>query len=341
VDSQVEEREARARLDALPGLTWQPIGREDLPAVADLYATCEAFDQNPERQSLRGLQEYWDSPRSRPDLDTLVGYAASGCAVAVAWAGCNRVVTQARRVHLGGAVHPDHRGQGIGRAVLGWELAHGRAWDETSRRPGYGPLVMRLYVPAEQRDVRDLAERHGLPTVRYFFEMSRALTELPPAADAPGVRLEGWDAARSPEVRRMVDEAFRDHWGHTDSTEQTWAEFVGSEAFRPEWTVLAVDDATGHVVGAALNCAYEQDWRATGLREGYTDQLGVAASHRGRGIASALLHASMRRFAASGMDAAGLGVDTANDTGALRLYERLGYRQTDRTCVHELAVEPS
>jgi ribosomal protein S18 acetylase RimI-like enzyme len=104
--------------------------------------------------------------------------------------------------------------------------------------------------------------------------------------------------------------------------------------------LLAIESSTGTVVGAALNCAYEQDWRATGVREGYTDQLAVAQTHRGRGIASALLLASMRRFAISEMQAATLGVDAANPSGALRLYEGLGYEQTSSTCAYGLVRTP-
>ena len=105
--------------------------------------------------------------------------------------------------------------------------------------------------------------------------------------------------------------------------------------FRPQWSVLAVDGDTGAAVGAAINCAYEQDWQATGVAEGYTDLLALTKNHRGRGVASALLKESMRRFAASGMDAAALGVDAAYSSGALQLYEGLGYQQTARTCVHQ------
>ncbi|MEW1953101.1 GNAT family N-acetyltransferase [Terrabacter sp. NPDC080008] len=334
------EADARASLEDLPDLSWRPFGREDLPAIAAFFAECESFDGNPERQSLSGLQEFWDSPRSRPAEDTLVGHEAAGAIAAVAWAGCNRVVTEGRRVYLGGAVRPDRRGEGIGRAVLQWELAHGREWDRATRQPGYGPLVMRLHAPADQDDVRDLAERHGLPLERYFFELSRALEDLPPTPRPDGVVITGWDPARGREVHHMIDAAFRDHWGHTDRTDQMWEEVVGSAAFRPDWSLLALEEATDTVVGAALNCAYEQDWVATGSREGYTDQLGVASSHRGRGIAGALLTASMQRFAAAGMEAAALGVDAANPSGALRLYESLGYRRTASTCVHQLSQCP-
>jgi len=62
----------------------------------------------------------------------------------------------------------------------------------------------------------------------------------------------------------------------------------------------------------------------------------VASTHRGRGTASALQAESMRRFAAAGMHAAALGVDAANRSNALRLYESLGYRQTASTCVHQV-----
>jgi mycothiol synthase len=336
VNLDLSEADARAALEAIPGLSWRPFAREDLPAIAQLYAECEAYDDNPERHSLAGIEAFWDSPRSRPDEDTLLGVDSTGRAVATAWSGCNRVVTERRGVHLGGSVHPSRRGEGIGRAVLGWQLAHGAAWDGATRQAGFGPLVMRLNAPTGQADARALASRFGLVVERYFFEMSRPVGDLPVTASPDGVHLDDWDPGRRTEIHRMVDTAFRDHWGHADRTDEMWDETVTGHAFRPEWSVLAIDRSTGAVVGAALNCAYEQDWQALGFTQGYTDELAVAATHRGRGVASALLGESMRRFAASGMDSAGLGVDAANPSGALRLYASLGYEQTAGTCVHQL-----
>lgn len=219
--------------------------------------------------------------------------------------------------------------------MLRWEIAHGLEWDRTTRQDGFGPLVMRLHAPTDQSDVRDLAERHGLTLERYFFEMSRRLNT--PVAPSPvqGIRIVDWDNDRSSEIHEVVDTAFRDHWGHADRNDQMWEEVIKGHAFRPDWSVLAIDDSTDAIVGAALNCAYEQDWQANGFTEGYTDELAVAATHRGRGIATALLAESMRRFAASGMDAAALGVDTANPSGALQLYQALGYEETASTCVHQ------
>lgn len=85
----LSEDDARAALEEMPGITWRPFERSDLPDIARFYAECEMFDHNPERHSLAGLEEFWDSPRSRPDEDTLVGVNRQGQVVATAWAGCN------------------------------------------------------------------------------------------------------------------------------------------------------------------------------------------------------------------------------------------------------------
>lgn len=337
----ISEAAARAALDEFPGISWQPFGRNDLPAIAEFYTECETYDENPERTSLADLEEFWDSPRSVPDEDTLVGRDSGGHVVATAWAGCNRSITVRRGVRFAGAVRPDRRGEGIGRAILQWELAHGLAWDTATRRAGYGPLVMRLFVPTEQADVRDLATRHDMPTERYFFEMSRRLEDRVEVPSVDGIRLAAWDVARSAEVHRVMDEAFREHWGHVDTTDEMWQEGIDSHGFRPAWTVLAIDAASDRVIGAAMNFAWEQDWAPQGYTEGYTDQLGVLSSHRGRGIAAALLAESMRRFHESGMQAAGLGVDAANASGALRLYEKVGYRRVASTCAHQFTSAPA
>jgi ribosomal protein S18 acetylase RimI-like enzyme len=61
------------------------------------------------------------------------------------------------------------------------------------------------------------------------------------------------------------------------------------------------------------------------IQEGWIQALGVRRAWRKRGVATALLCQSMRAFKAAGLDYATLGVDTQNLTGALQLYERLGF----------------
>ncbi len=51
----------------------------------------------------------------------------------------------------------------------------------------------------------------------------------------------------------------------------------------------------------------------------------VHVAHRGRGLASALLAHSLRAFRQAGFSQAALDVDAENPSGALRLYQKLGF----------------
>jgi GNAT superfamily N-acetyltransferase len=64
-------------------------------------------------------------------------------------------------------------------------------------------------------------------------------------------------------------------------------------------------------------------------------------SARGRGVASALIATALRAGAADGCVTAGLDVDSDNVTGALRLYERLGFTTTRTQVSWSLDLPPS
>jgi hypothetical protein len=58
--------------------------------------------------------------------------------------------------------------------------------------------------------------------------------------------------------------------------------------------------------------------------EAWVDSLGVLEEFRGRGIGGALLDRALRGFRDSGYKQVALNVDSANPTGATRLYEAHG-----------------
>ena len=64
-----------------------------------------------------------------------------------------------------------------------------------------------------------------------------------------------------------------------------------------------------------------------GQRLGAVQNVGVTDSHRGRGLGSCLLHQSLIGFREAGYSRVYLEV-TAQNSGAIRLYRRLGFRQT-------------
>ena len=82
------------------------------------------------------------------------------------------------------------------------------------------------------------------------------------------------------------------------------------------WLLAELD---GEVVASA-----ESNGRQLDEQGGWVGSLGVLQHARGRGIATALLRHEFARYAADGLEWAGLDVDTDNVTRALGVYERVG-----------------
>jgi ribosomal protein S18 acetylase RimI-like enzyme len=173
----------------------------------------------------------------------------------------------------------------------------------------------------------ELFAAEGFTPIRYYLEMRRPLADpVPEPALPPGLVLVPYDPARDEAVRLAHNEAFRDHWGSSPIDAETWRAWVtGHHDFRADRSLLVLDG--DEVAGYALNSLHPLEWDALGFREGWTHQLGVRRRWRGRGVARALLAATMRGFAEEGLDFATLDVDAENPTGALALYRGVGYRR--------------
>jgi ribosomal protein S18 acetylase RimI-like enzyme len=128
-------------------------------------------------------------------------------------------------------------------------------------------------------------------------------------------------------------EAFRGHHGYVEQTEADW------EKFRDEagqgtglWQVAWAGDT---VVGQVRTRVNEGEAELRGRRRAWTEDISTHREWRGRGIASALIASSLRQLASLGFDEAALGVDLDNPTGALGVYQRLGYQVVLRVTEYE------
>jgi len=161
--------------------------------------------------------------------------------------------------------------------------------------------------------------------VRYGFHMLRPTSmPLSEAPMPPGLEVR---PVREEDVRKVMfagDEAFRDHWGHTPLTDdvvQRWMEDPTLDSSL--WKVAWEDDEPA---GAVQNFVDRDENEAYGRKRGYTEGIWVRRPWRRRGLARALLTQSIQMFVDMGMEETCLGVDVQNPSGALRLYESLGYQ---------------
>jgi mycothiol synthase len=315
-----------ADLPALPeGLLARPLAADDVAAVAALIAASEQVDDTGEYPDAEDLAEWWTGWGMDVGRDGVAVTDRSGLVVAFATAMAPRNFRGTLRVHLEGRVRPDQRGQGIGRALLDWQLARG-AEIRAERHPE-APGTLTVPVPEAMASLRALVEDAGLSAERWYRQMHRPLTDLRPPQAVPGVELVPFTWDRDDEIRRAHNAAFTEHHGSAERDPAAWQTmFTGQRAFRPELSVLGMED--GAVVGYVLAYVYEADSAATGVRETHLGQIGVLPRVRGRGLASALIAAALRTGAENGCQRAGLEVDADNVTGALRLYEKLGFATT-------------
>lgn len=225
-------------------------------------------------------------------------------------------------------LHPDWRRKGIGRAILHYNENHLRklAGEHQTDLPFY------LGVDANDSEVgkNALFLAEGYQPVRHFYKMVRpSLEDIPNAPLPEGIEVRPVEPEHYRPVWDEMQVAFRDHWGYSPESESDYEGWQKSSSFQPDLWQVAWDGNI--VVGTVLGYITENENREYGLRRGYTEDITVRREYRGRGIARALIACCLRALKDRGMTEAALFVDTENLSGALRLYEGMGYRPVVRS----------
>lgn len=170
----------------------------------------------------------------------------------------------------------------------------------------------------------------GYEPARFFFEMLRPLVDVQEIAPPTGIIISPAGDDRILEAWRMTREAFSDHWSYAA---ENWSdERLEEKMLLPHFdtSIWFIATSEGHIVGSVQNNIRPEENQLFGRKRGYISNVCVLQSWRKKGIAKALLARSMTELAARGMEQARLGVDSQSQTGALAMYEKLGFRVSTR-----------
>lgn len=313
-------------------LTWRALTRADAPALTRAYSAIEAVDDTGEHYAEQDLRELLEEASVDLDRDTLAALGPDSELVAFARVHGSAEVRDVDRIYAEGAVLPAARGRGLGRRLLQWAQERAAALHR-ERHPDV-PGAVCVDVHERNAGKQALVRAGGYEATRWWHKMTRALAhpplDVPPTP--PGLALAAYTANRDEAVRQAHREAFAGHWGATPPDEERWSRwYTGAQNFRPDVSRLVLD--RDEVVAYLLTYFWEADAAATGVREAFVGQLGVRPAWRRRGLGELLLAAAHEAYRDAGYGRSVLTVDTGNETGALRLYERAGYAVTDASVI--------
>jgi mycothiol synthase len=233
-----------------------------------------------------------------------------------------------------GCVHPEFRGLGIGSTLL--EKVAERAQAEMALAAPDVRVFIRSMVNNKDEAGHTLLRNNGYSPVRYFWRMEIKLQEAPVSVTFPdGIKLQPFiKDEQAIAVWQADNEAFRDHWGSHDRTFEEWSHGKFSNPnFDPTLWMIAWE---GNEIAG-----FSQNRYRKGI--GWIGTIAVRRPWRGRGLGLALIYHTYGEFYKRGTTTIGLGVDSANLTGATRLYQRAGMVVAGEFAMYEkeLRVEGS
>ena len=322
---------------AIPGLTFRRFrGEADYPCMAALIAACKLADGVERSTDVEEIaRTYRHLENCDPQSDMLFA-EMNGQVIAYGRLWWDDLLEGIRLYHPFGFLHPDWRGKGIGTSL--WEAGERRAQEIAAKHPKEMPKFLQAEPFESEKDLVTLLESRAYQPVRYETHMRRDLAEPFPEAPMPaGLEVRPVKPEQLRVIFEASNEAFRDHWGSRDESEEGYKAEMESPAFHPElWKVAWDGDQMASVVH---NFVDEKENAEYKRKRGYTEGICTRRPWRKLGLARSLLVQSMQMFKQMAMTETALSVDSQNLSGALRLYESVGYRKIKLQVVYRKAME--
>jgi ribosomal protein S18 acetylase RimI-like enzyme len=138
-------------------------------------------------------------------------------------------------------------------------------------------------------------------------------------------------------LNKLDNEAFKEHFNFRPRTiEETKYTLFDNPWFqRQEWFFAILDNQPMGYAGAGVDEGLN---REKSLKWGWILDIGVLKPHRRKGIGTCLMLHALKLLKNTEMDDAALYVDDMNPTGAIKLYEKLGFKILTKNTVYQLKL---
>lgn len=317
--------------DHLPrGATATVGGDVDTEALATLARAVEKRFEGKARRTSADLAHDLSAPDFDPHEDIVRIWDADGALVAAALAH-HRLPYVSSFTELHVAPGADRRP--LVNAAEAW--ARNLAISRIDRAPDGSQVALSIGCHGKDYEAAEAITALGYAEERFFLEMVRTFEGPVEDVMVPeGLTIR--TMRQDEDVNRLAEavaDAFRDHFGFTEQPLEKrierWRHWRTQDDWDNELVWLAEDGAELVGVNVCLRNHGSDD------TEGYVASLGVRRRWRGRGLAKALLLASLVEYERRGKKSVSLHVDADSLTGATRLYEGVGMVETQRHIDYE------
>jgi mycothiol synthase len=321
----------------IPGLNFRAWRSEsDLPLMLEVINGCKAEDKVERSETLEDLTNNYNHLEHCDPYQDMLMAEIDGRMIAYTRVTWNKQEDGLTYYLTFGFLLPEWRRQGIGSAMLGW--TEDRLRKLASSHEKKGSRFFQAGAADTEKGTTALLEKAGYLPVRYEFDMRRPISDpLPEAPMPPGLEVRPVKPEHIRPIWDAMQEAFRDHWGFAEEGEKTYHAWQGQSSFQPAiWKVAWEGD---QVAGMVLNFIDEPENAEYKRMRGYTEGISVRRPWRKKGLARSLIVQSIQMFKDMGMTETALGVDSQNLSGALRLYQGVGYRQTKQFTIYRKSLD--
>ncbi|WP_369275336.1 GNAT family N-acetyltransferase [Streptomyces sp. R11] len=288
----------------------RPAGLTDAAAITELLNEVDRIEIGRPETDLHTVEADLKRPDIALDRDSWLAFDGDRLvAYGLLWD-----ESAGERVDVDHYVLPDH--QQAGELIL--DALEARAL-EKARENGAARAVVHLHLNIEPTLDTELIEQRGWHVVRRYHVLQRPVdgsADLVPELPK-GIRLrpcaEEADRAR---VHALYQSSFAEHFDFQPRSYDQWLHDVDAEVL--DWSLVWI---VGTEESGDAGFLIARDDREA---MGWIRSIGVLSEARGAGLGGLLLRHAFAAFAARGRDTVGLGVDTANPTGAPALYARHG-----------------
>jgi mycothiol synthase len=197
---------------------------------------------------------------------------------------------------------------------------------ERARARGFRSLHLTVGSAGDPRAA--LVARHPFELESETIQMWRSLVgAVEERAWPAGIAVRTFEPSDADKVHGLLDDAYRAWDPHyAPMAHEDWVRWMtGDVEFDP--TVWWLAERDGELAGCALH------WSG-----GWLKDLVVRPEDRGCGLGTGLVVRGLAEFARRGVRRVGLKVDAANPTGAIGLYERLGFVADQQEAIWALSL---